>query len=362
MDIQKENIKNILLIKLCCLGDIIFFTPVIENLRGNFPEAKITLLCSTWLKNIVPYVKNVDEVIFYEGPYEKSFFKKAASTLSTILRLRNNKYDLAIVGHRNNFYGMFTKLCGITYRLGYEGTKHLTHTVDFNSEKHIVDKNIALLNPLNLTITKRETVLKRLEPVDEIKKLHNIPSDKKIIGIFPFGGVNPGTEMNIKRWDINNFYEVINSISQDYFVILFEGKEQNEKVSQDFLIGINVALKTMENDLLSVCDVFLAGDTGPLHIAAAMGVNTVALFGPSDADLLKPRANLRKTEDNAVHELIWKKPYCSPCYTPVTAADRNNPKYWRNGSFICHTGTHICMKSITVEEVAATIKKINLNK
>lgn len=356
MNIEKENIKNILLVKLCCLGDIVFFTPVIENLRANFPEAKITLLCSSWLKNIAPYINNIDEIIFYEGPYEKSFFKKITSTISTILKLRKNKYDLTIVGHRNNFYGIFTALCGIKYRLGYAGTKHLTHVVDFNSEEHIVDKNIALLNPLNLKITARETKLKLLKPVDDVRKENDIPSDKKILGIFPFGGVNPGTEMNIKRWDIKNFYEVIDSVRSEYFIILFEGKEENEKISKDFLIKDNIILKTMSNDLLSVCDIFLAGDTGPLHIAAAMGVNTVALFGPSDADLLKPRG------DSAAHHLIWKKPYCSPCYTPVTASDRSNPKYWRNGAFICHTGTYICMKSITIEEVVSSVKQINLNK
>ncbi len=354
MDIEKENIKNILLVKLCCLGDIVFFTPVIENLRFNFPNAKITLLCSSWLKNIIQYINNIDEIIFYEGPYEKSLIKKTTSTISTVLKLRKNNYNLAIVGHRNNFYGMFTKLCGIKYRLGYTGTKHLTHTVDFNSEEHIVDKNIALLNPLNIQITKRETVLKRLKSIEEIKSLYKIPLDKKIIGVFPFGGVNPGTEMNIKRWDLKNFYEVINSISKECFVILFEGREENEKIGKDFLVGENVVLKTMENDLLSTCDVFLAGDTGPLHIAAAMGVNTVALFGPSDADLLKPRGD----NSNSENQLIWKKPYCSPCYTPATAADRNNSKYWRNGSFICHAGTHICMKSITVEEVLTSIKRI----
>ena len=109
----------------------------------------------------------------------------------------------------------------------------------------------------------------------------------------------------------------------------------------------------MSNESLSECDVFIAGDTGPLHIAAAMGINTVALFGPTDPELLKPISS-----ENAQHITIWKKPYCSPCYTPVTASDRNNPKYWRGNTFICHTGTHICMKSILVEEVVSSVELI----
>ena len=351
MKIQKENIKNILLIKLCCLGDIIFFTPVIENLRLNFPDAKLTLICSTWLKNIVPLINNIDEVIYYEGPYEKKPIKRLSSTINAISKLRKNKYDLAIVGHRNNFYGLFAFLSGVKYRLGYTGTKYLTHTTDFDSQVHIVDKNIALLNPLNIKIAKRSPVL---------KKIKSSASDKKIIGIFPFGGVNPGTNMAIKRWDLENYFKVISKVSSEYSIILFEGREPSEILPQEYKSSDNVSLKTMSNEDLSLCDVFISGDTGPLHIAAAMGINTVSLFGPTDPELLKPLSS----EENQ-NIVIWKKPYCSPCYTPVTAADRSNPKYWRGNTFICHTGTHICMKSISVEEVVSsinTINKLNISK
>jgi len=346
MEIKKENIKNILLVKLCCLGDIVFFTPVIENLRINFPDAKLTLICSKWLKNVVPFLRNLDEVIYYEGPYEESFSKKLISTFNTILKLRKNKYDLAVVGHRNNFYGLFTKLSSIKYRLGYTGTKHLTHTVDFNSEAHIVDKNIAILNPLDLSIIKREPILKKL------KENSNL-SDRKIIGVFPFGGVNPGTNMTIKRWNLKNYLKVIDNIKKDYSIILFEGLQPGEQLPSEY--KQNVTTELMSNEALAECDIFISGDTGPLHIASAMGVSTIALFGPTDPELLKPRG-----PDQNANLVIWKKPECSPCYTPVTAADRSNPEYWDGNTFKCHTGTHICMKSISVEEVVSSIKSIKV--
>ncbi|CAF3692788.1 unnamed protein product [Rotaria sp. Silwood1] len=182
-------------------------------------------------------------------------------------------------------------------------------------------------------------------------------TDKKIVGVFPFGGVNPGTQMEIKRWDIDKFAEAVNEISKNNFVILFQGREPSEEITSEFQLNENVVIKTMDNDILTVCDVFLSGDTGPLHIAAAFGVNTVSLFGPSDPNLLKPLST--ETTKNI---LMWKKPECSPCYTPATAADRGNPKYWQGNRFICHTGTHICMKSISVEEVTASINKLTLNK
>ncbi|MBN8568231.1 MAG: glycosyltransferase family 9 protein [Ignavibacteria bacterium] len=357
---NKQEIKSILIIKLCCLGDMVFFTPVIENLRANYPDAKITLLAAKWLKPLVPYLKFIDEVIYYEGPYESSGVKKILNTIRTILKLRAKKYDLAVLGHRNNFYGFFAKLCGIKIRLGFSGTKYLTDTVDFDKYTHTTDKNLSILEPLSIPLKNNGTSLQRIRAKEEIKKELDIPSKKNITGIFPFGGVNPGTDMDIKRWDYKNFITVINNAAnenKDNIVIVFEGRDINEKIPSSVIFPSNVLLKTIDIDSISVCDVFICGDTGPLHIAAAFGIPTVALFGPSDADFVKPLSS-----DNTQHILIWKKPWCSPCYNPVTAAERDNPKYWQNGVFRCHTGTLECMKSITVEEVTASINKLNLNK
>lgn len=360
MAIEKGKINNILIIKLCCLGDMVFFTPVLENLRANYPGAKITLLAAKWLKPLIPYLKFIDEVIYYEGPYESSGFKKILNTIKIIIKLRSNKYDLAVLGHRNNFYGLFAMLCGIKTRLGFTGTKHLTHTVEFNKYTHVVDKNLSILEPLGVTLQNTGTSLQRVKSKEEIKKQQNIPHDKKITGIFPFGGVNPGTDMDIKRWDFENFLAAINNTAienKDNTIIVFEGREKNEKLSPAIKFPSNIIVKTIDIEFISMCDIFVCGDTGPLHIAAAFGIPTVSLFGPSDADFVKPVSS-----GSTEHKLIWKKPWCSPCYNPVTAADRDNPKYWQNGVFRCHTGTLECMKSITVEEVTASIKNLNLKK
>lgn len=350
---KDEKIRNILLIKLCCLGDLVFFTPVIENLRYNYPEAKITLLCSTWLKNIIPYVDNINEVIYYQGPYEKSFFKRFFSTITTILKLRSKKFDLTILGHRNNFYGLFAKLCGIKKRIGYKGTKHLTDSVDFDSAKHIIEKNLMLLKPLNAKLVETTTKLKKLKSSKELREIYNIKTERNIVGVFPFGGVNPGTDMKIKRWDFENYISLVKILSVENFIILYEGREPGEKIENKSFLNENIVMRIMDNDVLSLCDEFISGDTGPLHIAAAFGVKTVSLFGPSDPELLKPlgKNNL----------LIWTKPACSPCYNPVTASERSNPKYWNGNTFMCHTGTHICMKNITVQEIVNSVKKISEN-
>lgn len=318
------------------------------------------MLAAKWLKPLIPYLEFIDEVIYYEGPYESSGLKKILNTIKTIFKLRNKKYDLAVLGHRNNFYGFFARLCRIKTRLGFTGTKYLTHAVDFDKYTHTTDKNLSILEPLEITLQNNGTSLQRIKSKEEIKKEQSIAGNNKIIGLFPFGGVNPGTDMDIKRWDFDNFLTVINSTAienKENTIIVFEGRDENEKLPSVIKFPANVLIRTISIDLISICDVFVCGDTGPLHIAAAFGIPTVALFGPSDADFVKPISS-----GNTEHILIWKKPWCSPCYNPVTAADRDNTKYWHNGVFRCHTGTLECMKSITVEEVTASINKLNLKK
>ena len=117
----------------------------------------------------------------------------------------------------------------------------------------------------------------------------------------------------------------------------------------------NVTVENINLDLISICKIFVSGDTGPLHIASAFGVNTISLFGPSDPRLVAP---VTKNVDDSENIYIWKKPECSPCYTPETAIDMSNSKYWRGNKFICYMGEHVCMKSITVEEVFNAISKI----
>ncbi|MBK8550800.1 MAG: hypothetical protein IPL53_06950 [Ignavibacteria bacterium] len=155
-----------------------------------------------------------------------------------------------------------------------------------------------------------------------------------------------------------NYFVLIKNLKREYpeaEILLFEGTEEGEKITDRTIQNIS-GIHKINTDLISVCNVFISGDTGALHIAAGLKVSTLALFGPSDPELVAP-LNI-ESDKKTVHEYIWKKPYCSPCYNPVTVTDKGNSKYWRNGHFICHTGTHICMKEISTDEVFDRLTEI----
>ncbi|MCE1163849.1 MAG: glycosyltransferase family 9 protein, partial [Bacteroidetes bacterium] len=199
-------------------------------------------------------------------------------------------------------------------------------------------------------------VLKRNFDKNEIKKSLGLEKYKTVIGLFPFGGVNPGTKMRIKRWDVSNYLRLAEMLSEktETGIVLFEGREEDEKYPAGINLKSNYRVRTIDFNLIPACGVFISADTGPLHIAAALGVPTVGLFGPSDPLLVAP------PDGDGRNVFIRQELPCSPCYTPSSAVDRKNREYWNGDNFICRLGTGECMKSITVDEVfKETVKILN---
>jgi len=349
--IDKKQIKKILIFKLCCLGDIVLLTPTINSLKKNFPDSHISMIVCSWVEGLIKYLPNVDSIIINDDLYKESFWEKATGAIKLIFSLRKHSFDLVFLGHRNSAFGLILKLSGIRYRLGFCGTKFLNYCEPFEEKIYEANRYLKVLNSIGINFEESPLELIQKNPVKNIKEQFKIDNNKFIIGIFPFGGYNPGTIMDIKQWEIKNYFYLVKIISEKYpdtIIILFEGNQPDEKIIEKNFSS-NVLKLKIEFDLISICNVLVSSDTGAMHIAAGFKVSTLSLFGPTDPNLLAPH-NF-EFEKNIIHNVIWKKPECSPCYTTQTAIQTNNKKYWHNGNFICHTGTHICMKEISVEEV-----------
>lgn len=349
------NVKKILIFKLCCFGDSVFITPAIRSLKSTFPDSEIIYAHADWIRNMIPFIPDIDRGILFENVYEKSILKKIKGTLRFIRMIRSEKIDMVFYGHRTNLLSFVLMLCGIRYRLGYQGTKYLTHRAIFINSLPEFERYQRILSDNDIRAVSSLPSLKRPEVNSHREKL-KIAHGEKVLGIFPKGGNNPGTEMDIKKLDFMKYAQLakkVNTIYPEIRVIFFEGTGSNEKFE---LPGdIKAAKETIKNELIACCNYFISGDTGSLHIAAAMGISTVSVFGPSDPRILAPPDNENET---VRHFYVWKKPECSPCYTPESSIDRKNRKYWKDNTFICHTGTHICMKNVSHNDVFAELEKL----
>ncbi len=359
---MKFPVKKILVIKLCCLGDILFLTPTLRSLRKAYPDAQITMLVSSWVKELIDCIPFVDDYILYDAPFRTSLVKKIVETLSTIVVLRRRHFDLVVVGHRRNFFGFLAFLSGAKTRIGFHKTVLLTKTVHFDENRHEVDRYLSMADALGISAAGNETELRPrtedLQVVHDLLDTHQTANGDIVVGIFAGGGNNPGTWMPIKRWYPECYGQLINVLLQEFhYRVVLLGSE-SEKVLNDEILSyvkqpeqvLNLVGKTTLPRLIALaskCSLFIGGDSGPTHIAAAVGTPTIMLFGPSDPRLVAPRGRAVR--------YMWKRVECSPCYTPLTVMDKTR---FRGNEFTCWTGTHECMGQITVADVLEEVRTL----
>jgi heptosyltransferase-2 len=356
---MKENktIKKILIIKLCCVGDILFTTPAIRALRQGFPKTHLAYLVGSWSKEIIEDNPHLDEIIVYDVPAHSSCRWRAfIRTLDCLRELRKKKFDLAIVFHRTSFSSLFALLGGIPQRIGFDYAgrgRFLTHKVIFDGSKHEVDRHLDVVISLGLESAGQATEMKVMSKEESYASsllwANGVRAEDRIIAILAGGGKNPGVFMPTKRWHPTKFAQLADTMIKEYKAkIIFVGGPGDEEVVRKVVSGmknesVDLVGKTTFKQLAAVlkrCQLFIGGDSGPLHIAAAVGTPTIGIFGPLDPRLVAPRGKN--------HIAVCKNISCSPCYRPdtgLTIHDFSN----------CPKGTVECMEKITTEDVLAAV-------
>lgn len=329
MVINMQNIKKILIIKLCCIGDIIQTIPSLKAFKNQ--NIEIHFLCNKWVDEIVDMIPFVDKKIVIDT---NNFF----NLVKTIFNLRKERYDLVVNFHRDLKSYLFVSLLGSKIKAGFIWNgyeKFLDFKFTFDCKIHESLRYLAIAEGLGF---KRNDVFTELK-IPEIKiKEYEITGEKKV-GLFPGGGKNPGTFMWTKRWSVERYIELARLLDKKGISVYFFGGEMDrETISKcqvnepSFKTIITKSLKELAF-YISQMDVFVAGDTGPLHMAAALRIKTIGLFGPTSPELVAPL--------NKNSSFIWGKENCSPCYVPETVHRKEFLKCQDNK----------CMKNITVEKV-----------
>ncbi len=342
-DWPKELPKNIIVRMPNWLGDAVMATPVLADLKSRFKNAKITAMCQS---NIAPLLKNdpnIDDVLSYAKP---NGWIHRVTHPEVIESLRRGKYDLGIL-LTNSFSSAWLFFAGkVQNRIGFDGNYRnmlLNKSVPFpeNMEtQHLVTTYKMLLAPVGVPISKNLPKLyvsfEESEIADDL--LNNLKINPKINTII---GINPGAAYgSAKCWLPERFKALNERLLKDpnTYIIYFGDqagtslvndicKETNDRV-------INLAGKTTIRNLMALiqkCSLFLTNDSGPMHIASALGTKLIALFG-STSDV--------KTGPFGNSKIIHKHVECSPCYKRVCPIDFR------------------CMTKISVEEVYQEIQKL----
>lgn len=344
--IETTKIKKILIVKLYALGDCVYAQPMVPNLKANFPNAKIYWLVQKYSRTIIEHIEGVDQIIEWQG-------------IRTYRQLRQENIDLAFSLYRSPLSFIMLWLARIPIRVGFGWRGRgfaLTHKIKFRADVIESDRYLKLIEDLGFPTKTRDRRLvvgnKEKEEVKDKAAKFGLDFHKRpIVGIFPGGGDNPQLLMPMKRWDPERFAKVADWIVKEKKaqVVLLGGpseKELGQKLESTCSSPLlNLIGQTELTDLvafLSLLDLLIACDTGPLHIAGALDVKTVGLFGPSD-----PKILTRESPTN----IVIRKEKSDPIYLPGTV-------FWRSFRGTNEDQIHPSMLAIQANDVIKATEKL----
>ncbi len=326
--------RRVLLLALSGIGNLIMQLPTIEALKKAHPNWNVTVwVAPRGTKAIAESQSYIDDVIEMpvSPPYQGGAGGGLVQHVKNVATLRKQHFDIGIVLSPGQLVkgAAYLKLAGIPIRIGNTyphnnnpaSSRFLTHAVDELSAMHDIEQNLRLLEPLGIHPEPVPCYSLQIpkENVQEASTLYPLLSTVSYIGIH--AGCAKGFEF--KRWPLERFAEVAKALLQknpNIKFLIFGGKDE-ESQKQELTNTINsichpgldpgstksddVDSRFRGNDtmcataisapilttaaLIQHCNLFISNDSGLMHIAAAVGVPTIGLFGPTDERLTGPR-------------------------------------------------------------------------
>ena len=336
--LDSDKIKRILIRSTNWVGDAVLNTPAIRALRKNFPHARISILAKPWVAPIFYYNTYVDHALEYDSEGEHGGWLGKARLIKA---LRREKFDLAVLFQNAFEAALLAYLAGVPNRLGYDTDGRrvlLTHPVPLEprlKRVHEIDYYLGILHGVSLELDGRELTLAVTEQerkrANEILRSHSITRKDRV------AGVNPGaTYGSAKRWFPERYAALCDKLHESHgaHIIIFGGSGEGatgRKVSESMKHRcVNLCGKTTLREAIALierCQLFITNDSGLMHVASALDVPLVAIFGST---------NPVTTGPSSVTSRIVRVPVpCSPCLKPECPED------------------HRCMREITVDMVYA---------
>ncbi len=298
-------------------------TPILSDLRRAYPEASITAMARQPLCDLLKEDPEIDELFCFS---KASGFGRRNEKRSIIEKLRKGKYDLGVLLTHSFSSAWWFWQGRVTNRLGYECNGRrllLTHGIPLQENiqnQHLVVTYKKLLEPLGIALSDtRPRLFLKEEEVEQARILlhHHGVEDKRIIV-----GINPGaTYGSAKCWLPERFREVTQRLLKNpQVVVVYFGDQSATPLVKQICQGlssraINLAGLTSLRELvslISLCDVLLTNDSGPMHMADALGTPIVALFGSTNEVVTGPYG---------AGKVIHKHVECSPCYQRTCPID-----------------------------------------
>ena len=351
-------VRRVLLLRLERIGDLLMVLQAIRDARAAWPDAEIDLAVGSWNAPLAHLVADVNRIEVVDAPWLAR--DGGAHTWRKILRQargwRSRRYDLVLNFEPDVRSNLLAWLSGAPRRLGYwtgGGGAFLSDAHAYHPKTHVavnarqlVAAAIGRLAPGELEEPSVWPLL--VAPPDAVDRARTVlgTNARPLIGLHVSGG------RESKQWHVDRFAASARLLAQEHHatIVLTGGPGDRALVdlARRALHGVPFVDASSALDLptlaalLSELDLFISSDTGPMHLAAAMGTPLVALFGPADPHRYGPLSR----EARVVRVDLW----CSPCGRVRLPPER------------CRGHVPDCMDGISVEAVVASANELLVNR
>jgi heptosyltransferase-2 len=343
LEIQFSNIRKVMVRAANWVGDAVLSLPAIHSLRLSLPNAEITILAKPWVSEIFQGNTVSDRVILYQSPgIHKGFLGK----WRLAGQLKKERFDLAFLIQNAFEAALISFMAGIPQRAGYNTdgrTLLLTHPVTVNrrvKRGHQVDYYLELVRAIGFQPAERIPSLKvaedRQQEAEQTLKSLGVGESDRVVGISP--GATYGSA---KEWFPERYGELAGRIAQDFTKhILIFGNQSDQCVAAQVrenarfpLIDLTGATSLAQAiALIARCQLFITNDSGLMHVAAALKIPLIAIFGSTDPKRTGPLSDTCR--------IVHKAVPCAPCLKTKCPEDRK------------------CMGLITVDEVYEEVRTL----
>ncbi|MBU1090290.1 MAG: glycosyltransferase family 9 protein [Candidatus Omnitrophica bacterium] len=354
--------KKVLIINPFGIGDVLFTTSMINAIKQNSQDTRISYWCNERVRELIRNIPNLDKTFALSRGDLKRISRESKFTglkklIKLLIEVKREGFDTAFDFSLDHRYGMIAKLLGIKNRIGYNYKnrgRFLTHKINIEgfSEKHMVNYYADLLKFINIEPETNGLSLSVSEEQNtrmlDLLSNFGISENDILVGIAPGAGASWGNDASVKHWPNKKFAQLADKIiTQLKTKIVIIGDKDERLIAQGLIkemtnSAVDLTGKTEIRDLVALInnlDILITNDGGPLHIAVALGIKTVSIFGPVDPMVYGPYPPCAKHIVVTNHSLD-----CRPCY--------------KNFRFNGCDYSRRCVEDISLEDVFLAVKEL----
>jgi heptosyltransferase-3 len=353
---ELQNINRLAVFKMRNIGDVLMMTPALRALRETFPQTRITAVVNSGTEAMLAHNPHVDEILVFQRPDKKSGkLARLRYELGFVNQLRHRKFDLTIGFTDGDRASWYTRFCGARYRVGFA---HFSRG-KYDPRRRIYNLPAPSMSPLMHEVEKHFYLLEqaglKLKSTQPGNLCLVVPEDLRAWAAKELAPLRPAKIIHIhpvsrwlwKCWGNDAMAQVIDWLQAERGarVVLTTGPVPREREKAQEIVRLcrtkplfydgNLSLSQIAA-LSAASDGYFGVDTAPMHMAAAVGVPVIALFGPTNSVSWGPWTPLARVLSQPCLCIGGETPPCS----------------WA-GDKVRH-----CLATISVEQAQAALNEI----